>query len=140
MADSLFEELGGMPCLDRVHKIFYDKLLAHPWLKGFFEGKQRWHLEEQQSHFMSRLFGGPLIYSGRMPKSAHTHMFITEEMFMVRHALLEESLTEAGIAPDLKARWLEYDLGMKKALVKNDISECFGRYKTEPIITVEKPE
>jgi len=39
----------------------------------------------------------------------------------------------------LKERWLDQDMGMKNALVKNDISECEGRYKTEPIIVVEKP-
>ena len=30
-------------------------------------------------------------------------------------------------------------MGMKRALVKDDISECEGRYKNEPIIAIEKP-
>lgn len=139
MPDTLFDELGGMTCIERVHGILYDKLLGHPWLKGFFVGNDRRHLESQQSDFMSGLFGGPKIYGGRMPKDAHVHIFVTEEVFMTRHQLLEESLTEAGIQPDLKERWLKYDLGMKKALVKGSLSECKGRYKTEPVISVEKP-
>ena len=86
-----------MPCLEKVHVIFYDKLLSHPWLKDFFKGVPRWHLESQQSDFMSGLFGGPLIYGGRAPQGAHTHMFITEEIFLIRHELLAQSLTEANI-------------------------------------------
>lgn len=139
MADTLFDELGGMPCLEKVHVLFYEKLLKHPWLKGFFTGMRRENLESQQSEFMKRLFGGSRTYSGRMPKAAHIHMFITEEVFMVRHEILDETLTEIGVRSDLKKRWLDYDMGMKKALVKNDISECAGRFKTEPIIVVEKP-
>lgn len=139
MTDTLYDELGGMPCLERVHKVFYDKLLRHPWLKGFFEGKQLEHLESQQSNFMARLFGGPNTYSGRLPKGAHTHMFITEEIFLIRHKILEEALSETGIRPDLIERWLGYDMGLKRALVKNSLSECFGRYKSEPIIAVARP-
>lgn len=139
MADTLFDELGGTPCLERVHKLFYEKLLSHPWLKDFFQGRPRWHLESQQTDFMTRLFGGPNIYGGRMPRGAHMHMFITEEVYMLRHSLLEQSLIESGIPEDLRKRWLTYDLGLKKALVKNDISECEGRYNNDPIIVVEKP-
>jgi len=140
MADTLFDELGGMPCLANVHKIFYEKLLTHPWLKAFFAGVPRSHLESQQTEFMAGVFGGPKIYCGRAPKSAHVHLFITEEAFLIRHGLLEQSLTEANIRPDLKERWLAHDRKMKKVLVKSSISECDGRYKNEPIISVEKPQ
>ena len=139
VAEDLFYELGGMPALEKVHTIFYDKLLSHPWLKEFFKGVPRPHLESQQSEFMSGLFGGSKIYGGRPPHSAHIHMFITEEVFLIRHELLALSLTEANIRPDLKERWLKYDMGMKRALVKKSVSECEGRYKNGPIIAVEKP-
>ena len=139
MAETLFDELGGMQGLERVHRIFYDKLLMHPWLKGFFDGVPRPHLESQQTEFMAGLFGGPKVYGGRPPATAHVHMFITEEVFFTRHILLEEALDEARVREDLKERWLDADMGMKRALVKDDISECEGRYKNEPIIAIEKP-
>jgi len=59
--------------------------------------------------------------------------------FLLRHELLEQSLTETGILPDLKERWLKYDIGMKKALVKDSISECAGRFKSEAVVVVERP-
>ncbi|MBT3533850.1 MAG: group 1 truncated hemoglobin [Rhodospirillaceae bacterium] len=139
MAETLFDELGGMQGIERVHRIFYDKLLMHPWLKGFFDGVPRPHLESQQTEFMAGLFGGPKVYGGRPPATAHVHMFITEEVFFTRHILLEEALDEARVREDLKERWLDADMGMKRALVKDDISECEGRYKNEPIIAIEKP-
>jgi truncated hemoglobin YjbI len=139
MAGTLFDELGGMPTIEKVHVIFYDKLLSHPWLKDFFKGVPRPHLETQQTNFMAGLFGGPRIYGGRPLKTGHMHMFITEEVFLIRHQLLEQSLTEAKIPPELKKRWLSYDMGTKTQLVKESASECAGRYKSEAIIVVEKP-
>ena len=139
MSDTLYDELGGRPCLERVHKIFYDKLLVDPWLSEFFKNNDQWHLEIQQTEFMMRLFGGPVIYQGRMPKYAHAHMFITEEIYMTRHEILEESLIEAGVREDLRDRWLAYDLGLLRALVKKDISECTKRYHDEPVATATKP-
>jgi len=139
MSETLFDEVGGRPCLERVHKVFYDKILADPWLRGFFLDNDQWHLEIQQTEFMMRLFGGPVIYAGRMPKYAHRHMYIKEDVFIARHKVLEESLISVGIPVDLRERWLEYDFGLKLALVKKDISECQRRYVDEPIVEVKKP-
>ena len=94
---TLFDELGGTACLERVHRIFYGKLLAHPWLRGFFHGKERDHLESQQTDFMTGMFGGPKCYFGRAVGCAHIHLFISDEVFTVRHDLLADSLAEAGV-------------------------------------------
>ncbi|MBT4711345.1 MAG: hypothetical protein HOB82_07445 [Alphaproteobacteria bacterium] len=134
------DEIGGKPCVERVHKILYDKLLSHPWLKGFFVGKERWHLEVQQTDFMMDLFGNtPHCYQGRLPMYGHQHMFITEEVFMIRHNLLAESISAANVSDEHKVRWLEYDMGMKAALVKETVEDCEGRYKNEEILIVPKP-
>lgn len=135
------DKIGGKACVERVHKILYEKLLSHPWLKSFFVGLERWHLEEQQTDFMIDLFGNtPRCYQGRFPMNAHQHLFITEEVFMVRHGLLAEAITEAGVSDDHKARWLEYDMGMKDAVVKKTVDECEGRYRSEKVIVVPKPD
>ena len=34
--DSLFERVGGRSVLERVHRTFYDKVYADPWLAQFF--------------------------------------------------------------------------------------------------------
>lgn len=139
MATAFIDEIGGRPKLETVHRLLYDKLLTHPWLKGFFVGFERWHLEVQQTDFMADLFGGPPSYCGRAPMRAHQHLFITEEVFMIRHNLLAESLTEARVPEAQKARWLEFDMGMKAAIVKKSVDECEGRYRTEEVLVVPKP-
>ena len=140
MAMSFIDEIGGKDCIARVHKILYSKLLSHPWLKDFFVGLERWHLEDQQTDFMADLFGGePKCYHGRLPMNAHQHIFITEEVFMIRHNLLAESLTEANVENSLKERWLQFDMSMKAAIIKETVDDCEGRYRTEKILVVPKP-
>jgi len=134
------DEVGGRACLERVHKILYEKLLSHPWLKGFFVGQERWHLEIQQTDFMADLFGGPPCYAGRMPMYGHQHIFITDEVFMIRHKLLAEALSEANVTDDHKARWLKFDIGMKAAIIKESIDDCEGRYRNEKVLVVPKPD
>ena len=36
---TLYDRLGGKQTFIDVHKIFYDKVYAHPWLKKFFTDK-----------------------------------------------------------------------------------------------------
>ena len=137
--EAYYAELGGRDAIERVHNVFYDILLSHPWLKGFFEGKVKERLVSQQTDFMTAMLGGPKRYYGRDPGPAHCHLFITDEVFDLRHQLLGEAMERAGLAPHLRAPWLKRDWAMRRALVKSQPSECFGRYKMEPIIVVPKP-
>ena len=34
--NTLLDEVGGKPVLEKVHKHFYDELYKHPWLKNYF--------------------------------------------------------------------------------------------------------
>lgn len=135
-----FIQLGGRATIEKVHKIFYDKVYAHPWLKQFFAASPREHQESQQNDFMVSIMGGdPAAYSGRIPRDAHPHLFITDEIFDIRHRLLADAMAEAGVPDGLASLWLRRDEGFRKVLVKKSIDECHGRYKTEPIIAPPKP-
>lgn len=136
---SLYDQLGGRVTLERVHVIFYDKLYAHPWLGGFFAKIARDVIETQQTDFMAQTMGGPAMYCGKFPIPAHKHMFITEEMFDIRHTLLAESLQEAGVPAALAASWLAVDAAFKGKLVKKSPSECEGRFKTDSIMVIPRP-
>ena len=124
---SLFEELGGLATLQKVHKIFYDKLYADPWLKHFFAGHDQQAIEDRQTAFMAEKMGGKVTYWGKQPKMAHRQMYITEELFDLRHEILRESLQEAGVNHELAQRWLKIDYAFKRQIVKDSI-EAF--YKT----------
>mgnify|MGYP001607397776 CR=1 FL=1 len=137
---TLFELLGGRPTLERVHKIFYDKLFAHPWLGQFFIGKDQLRQENQQTDFMTQPMGGKAIYSGKFPVHAHANMYITDEMFTLRSQILGESLREAGVPEELAKRWLETDNAFRGGIVKKSIADCKGRYHGEEFVIVRDPQ
>lgn len=123
---SLFDAVGGLPTLKKVHKIFYDKIYAHEWLGRFFDGHNQDAIEYRQTTFMAEKMHGPVEYWGKDMKYAHEAMYITPELFDLRHALLEDSLREAGVPEDLRERWLNIDAAFKKQIVKDSIESFYG--------------
>lgn len=137
--ESLYSKIGGREILERVHKVFYDKIYEHPWLKHFFSHMDQKLIENQQTDFMTSIMGGGEIYSGGFPKNVHKHMYITEELFDVRKILLSDSLEECGVKPDLAESWLKVDNTFRQSLVKNDPSQCEKRFFTDEILIYPKP-
>ena len=136
---TLYERLGGKPTYTRVHRIFYDKAYADPWLSQYFTDKPQEVLENQQTDFMIQLMGGPRAYGGKTPLSAHQHMVISEELFDHRAQMLSDSIKEAGISDELRVAWLKADASLKRALVKTSKAECKTSYPTQPILDFSKP-
>jgi hemoglobin len=139
--ETLFDAVGGLPTLERVHKRFYDKVYTHPWLGKFFEGHKQELIENRQTQFMGEKMGGPIVYPGKDPEITHRAMFITEELFAVRRQLLHESLEEFGLDAVLIERWLKIDSAFKRHIV-NPSREQFDSIdlKFEPPIIIEKPD
>lgn len=135
---TLYERLGGKQAYDKVHKIFYDKAYAHPWLRKYFTDKPQEVLERQQTDFMVQLMGGPKCYGGKNPKFAHQHMMISEELFDLRARMLSESINEAGIQDELRKEWLAADATLKRALVKISEKECKQSYPNQPVLNFSK--
>ena len=133
----LFYALNGYATLERVHKIFYDKIYAHPILGQFFKGHEQAFIEKQQTNFMAEKFGGPRNYLGKEPKYAHAHMYITTGQFAIRQQLLRESLIEAGIEDELMERWLTIDAAFQKAVVKEGFDQFMEQhtYKDRVIVS-----
>jgi len=140
MEHSLFDQIGGRPTLVKIHKIFYDKVYAHPWIGRYFEEIPQETIEIQQTDFMSQVMGGPAMYCGKLPLAAHKNIFITDELFELRTTLLIEAMNEAGLDPGLQQKWLKIDQAFKKGLTKRDRSECELRFNTDEIIDFPNPE
>ena len=138
--NTFFNELGGAFVIQKVHKIFYDKIYAHPWIGKFFQDIDQNVIESQQNDFMGQSFGGPNTYLGKLPIAAHKHMLISEELFEIRKSLLEESLKEAKICPEHIEKWLKVDGAFKNGIVKKSRSDCEKRYFTDSIQEFENPK
>ena len=125
MEKKLFDALGGYETLEYVHKIFYDKIYAHPWLKQFFVKHDQQFIERQQTNFMAEKMGGPKNYMGKPPNSSHRQMYITAELFQLRKEILRESLEEFGLSEELIEGWLKIDSAFKKHIVKDSIEAFY---------------
>jgi len=136
---TLYSRLGGRPTLERVHGLLYDELFGHAWLGRFFEGLERTYLEEQQTDFLGAAMGGPKCYAGQYPRPAHRHMLISDELFDLRHELLERCIARAGVPAELASEWLRLDEGYRSAVVKHSIDECEQRYVFEDLVVIEDP-
>lgn len=136
---TLFDRIGGINTLQKVHKIFYDKAYAHSWLKLYFTDKPQNVLEEQQTDFMAQLIGGPKRYAGKTPKMAHQHINVTEELFKLRQDMLSESILEVGLSDNLREEWLKADATLKLAITKKSRNHCVKSYTTQQILDFPKP-
>ncbi len=125
----LFYLLGGYETLRHVHKIFYDKLYAHPRLGQFFAIHDQQFIEDQQTAFMAEKFGGPRKYHGKEPGYTHEHMYISDELFELRQTILRESLVAAKVTTELAERWLSIDGAFKKQVTNSDL-ESFKKIHT----------
>lgn len=137
---TLFDQLGGKETLAKVHKIFYDKIYADPWLGQFFKNIKQEIIENQQTDFMMEAMGGPKLYNGAFPVAAHQHMFISEELFEYRHHLLKQAMQEANLAPKLAQKWLKIDSAFKNSLVKKSLENCKKRFATDELVHFPKPD
>jgi hemoglobin len=127
MKQTFYETIGGLSTLQKVHKVFYDKVYAHPWLKQFFEGHSQEAIEGRQTSFMGEKMGGPK-YLGKPIKQVHENMYITPELYELRHGLLSEALVEAGVAEDLRQRWLKIDDAFMRQIIKTSVESFYRDY------------
>ena len=137
---SLFDRIGGRSTLEKIHKIFYDKIYAHPWIGQYFNEIQQDIIEIQQTDFMSQAMGGPAIYCGKLPIAAHKHMFINLELFELRSQLLQDSIREVGLKKEEEEAWMKIDQAFKKGIIKNSLSDCQLRFKSDEIVNVLNPD
>jgi len=138
---SMFDAIGGLTAMERIHKSFYDKVYAHPWLGTFFVGHSQEAIELRQTQFMAVKMGAKSIYPGRELPLAHRRMYITEELLELRRGLLREALEEEGVSEALIRRWLKIDAAFW-GKIKNNSLEEFHKvdFKYELPLIVDKPD
>jgi hemoglobin len=137
---TLFDEIGGFETLRRINNVFYDKVYAHPWLGQYFKQIPRQDIEKQQTDFIAQSIGGPDHYRGKSVISAHTHMFITEELFQIRESLLQAAFQETRAPAALVAKWNKIDQAFKPALISQSVTECRPRFPGDSIMNFSDPE
>ena len=91
-----------MACVERL----YEKVLADPRTRPFFEGLSMSVQTQKQISFLSWAFGGPPEYRGRDLGEAHAKLVargLGDVEFDAVATLLDETLRELDVAEDLIA-------------------------------------
>lgn len=103
MADTLFETIGGRLKINAAVELFYQKVLADPSLRPFFEAVGMDRLRERQSMFVSMLLGARIVYTGKDVHAAHGQarkMGMNQSHFDIFLKHFREALEEVGVPPE----------------------------------------
>jgi hemoglobin len=99
--DSLYQKLGGKAAINAAVDAFYVKVLADDRVKHFFEDVSMDKQIRKQKEFLSAAFGGPVPWTGKDMRKAHTGMGITEEHFNAIAENLVNTLKDLKISQEL---------------------------------------
>lgn len=98
---SLYERIGGEPAVTAAVERFYERVLADPELKHFFDDVSISRLKAHQLAFLSQALGGPRQYSGASMHDAHSRLPIEQRHFDGVAVHLVETLRELTVPEDI---------------------------------------
>lgn len=137
-------EMSDQELYEWVNKVateFYELVYNDPWFKKLFRNIDQKIITSQQTDFMVEKFGGPKKYGGRLPKDAHTHIFIDEDIWDYREKLLLVALEKIGAPKEMAEWWLRIDNAFKKTILSpNGTEGLFGGFKTQELIIEPMPD
>ena len=94
---TLFERVGGEEIIRELIHEFYDRVIADPDLKPFFENTSIGKLRRMQREFFSAALDGPITYTGRPLSYVHHGRGITKHHFALYVDHLIDTLRGRGI-------------------------------------------
>ena len=115
---TLYEKYGGFSTVSRIVMALYDRILDDDVVGPFFDDVDMPRLIDHQTKFVSSLMGGPASFSEVHIANAHRKLPIDDVHFDKLKALVNETLTEFGIAPDDATTVLDAFEARRKLLIK----------------------
>jgi hemoglobin len=100
---TLYDRIGGESAVRAAVDRFYERVLADPELKEFFDGVSLPRLKSHQFAFLSQALGGPKQYSGASMRDAHQRLAIEQRHFDGVAVHLVETLRELGVSEEIVA-------------------------------------
>jgi hemoglobin len=98
---TLYKRIGGEAAIRAAVNRFYERVLADPSLRLFFNGVGMPRLKGHQFAFLSQSLGGPKQYSGSSMNEAHARLAIEQYHFDSVAVHLVETLRELGVPEDI---------------------------------------
>jgi hemoglobin len=119
----LYQRIGG-DALRRVVEDFYDRVFADTMIGYLFAGKNKERLVQKEWELAASLLGGEVTYTGRPLPEAHARVTITTGHFDRRLVLLEETLEDHQVDPEVRRRWLDHARSLRDRLTSDPDKAC----------------
>lgn len=113
---SIYDEIGGAAAVDAAVDIFYEKVLADPILKPFFESVEMDGQSRKQKAFFTTIFKGDTAGADAYMRKAHTGMDISDEAFGAVAGHLNATLEQLNVPQHLTDQIMGAAGGLKDAV------------------------
>ena len=97
---TLYDRIGGAEAISAMIDSFYEKVIADPDLKPYFNHVAMDKLRRMQTEFFSAALDGPITYTGRPVIHAHHGQHITRKHFQAFVEHLFETLANYSLSED----------------------------------------
>jgi hemoglobin len=138
----LYDKIGP----DRLRAVitdFYARVFDDVMIGFLFAGKDRKRLIDKEFEFTAQLLGGAVKYTGRPMRAAHARVPIMGGHFDRRTRILQETLADHGVDPDVQASWLHHIEALRAQVTADAAGACndvaASRF-TEPAEPASAPE
>lgn len=122
--ETLFEELGGEPALKAIIDRFVDRMFDDLMIGYLFRAADRERVKAKEYEFAARHLGAPVAYTGRALVDAHRPHRISGGHFMRRLKILEETLTEFQVPPQVAEHFRDHTLSLQAEITDNALDQC----------------
>lgn len=123
MSSTLYDKIGP-DALRAVIVDFYDRVFRDVMIGFLFIGKDRQRLIDKEIELTARFLGADIRYTGRPIRAAHARSPIMGGHFDRRLKILEETLADHEVAPEVRDAWLGHNLALRAQVTEDARSEC----------------
>lgn len=134
---SRFEQIGGEARLRAIIDRFLDRVFADPMIGFLFAGVDQRRVRDKEYEFAAAHLGADVKYTGRPLPQAHRPHPVLEGHFMRRLQLLEETLAEFELPPDVVEHWVTHTQRLKSSVTQP--GDCRSARSVEPTARAWRP-
>src|SRR5262245_32543277 len=121
---SAYERIGGEAALRAIIDEFVDRIFDDLMIGFFFRNASRERIKEMEFQHAAEHLGGPVVYSGRPIRSAHSAHRIMGGHFERRKKILGDVLIAHRVPDDVREGWIAHTESLRAEVTKDAGSEC----------------
>lgn len=121
---TLLERLGGPEALRAIIDDFIDRVTGDIMIGFHFQRVDKTKLKQREYEFAAGHLGGAEEYTGRPLRSAHAAHRVLGGQFNRRLVLLEQTLRDHDVDPDVIRHWVEHNASLREQITSDTVTEC----------------